>query len=293
MIVQKVAFFIACLIFGEWFILFFIRISEHKVNTVPAIGQNLAPVFGTIMFNYAMVVTVPSWCNEKTHSTRINPVMGGATLVGTILFFMVGWLGAIAYTIDPDGDLLSAINDIDGTLYTQIGVYVFPLAVVATSIPIYSIIVRYNLIENQICGKAWANFFAVVLPWLVVIPFYTGNGLENVINWSTLFSNGIINFIIPFMLYIKARRRKMELTYREKNELDMPITTTEKGESYCFDRIHTEDTVVVENPHFAFGKCFSDDSYTPIIISAVFVSALIISNIGILIINIMQVANVY
>jgi len=93
MIVQKIAFLIALIIFGEWIVLFIIRIYEGKGNTVPPFGTNVSPVFGTIMFNYAMVVTVPSWCNEKTHSTPINLVMGGATVFGTVLFFTVGWVG--------------------------------------------------------------------------------------------------------------------------------------------------------------------------------------------------------
>lgn len=31
--------------------------------------------------------------------------------------------------------------------------YVFPFAGITTSIPIFSIIIRYNLLENEICGK--------------------------------------------------------------------------------------------------------------------------------------------
>jgi hypothetical protein len=52
----------------------------------------------------------------------------------------------------------------------QITVYLFPMIAVASSIPIYSIIVRYNLIENEICSARWANFWAVVFPWVLAIP---------------------------------------------------------------------------------------------------------------------------
>ena len=67
---------------------------------------------------------------------------------------------------------------------SRILVYLFPLMVLATSIPVYSIIVRYNLLQNNVVPKgrslreyiissltsytAWANIFAVVIPWVVV-----------------------------------------------------------------------------------------------------------------------------
>jgi hypothetical protein len=42
------------------------------------------------------------------------------------------------------------------------------------SIPVYSIIIRYNLIESGLCGKHWANVWAVLFPWVFSVPFYTG-----------------------------------------------------------------------------------------------------------------------
>jgi len=38
-----------------------------------------------------------------------------------------------------------------------------------------------------------------------LLQFCTGNGLVTVINWTALFINGIINFIIPMLLYIVAK----------------------------------------------------------------------------------------
>jgi hypothetical protein len=57
---------------------------------------------------------------------------------------------------------------------------------------------------------AW--FISAVLPWLVVIPFYTGSGLTNVMNWGSLFFVSITNFVIPFIIYIAARIDKNKKT---------------------------------------------------------------------------------
>ncbi len=47
-------------------------------------------------------------------------------------------------------------------------------AALLTGIPVMSVIVRYNLVENDICGKLPANLFAVVFPWFVALFFYAG-----------------------------------------------------------------------------------------------------------------------
>jgi len=76
--------------------------------------------------------------------------------------------------------------------------------VLATTIPVFSIIVRYNLLQNKVFPKGISNFIAVVLPWIVVIPFLTGSGLNAIINWGTLIFAAVANFIIPFLVYFKA-----------------------------------------------------------------------------------------
>ncbi len=43
----------------------------------------------------------------------------------------------------------------------------------------YSIIIRYNLIESGLCGKHWANVWAVLFPWVFSVPFYTGTALDS------------------------------------------------------------------------------------------------------------------
>jgi len=292
MIVQKGAFLIACLIFFEWFVVFIIRmVNGVFVPLVPVVYYgDAAPVFGVIVFNYAMVVTVPSWCNEKTHATNINRTLGYSITIGTLLFLFVGLLGGLSYHISPDGgDLLSAIDaSPQGGIISSICVYLFPISVVATSIPIYSIIVRYNLLENKICNKPMANFIGVILPWLVTIPFYTGQGLNNVINWSSLISGGIINFIIPFWLYVRAKNHKLSLSSIEREEIDEPLDARFKDpdDYFCLDAVKISGNEPAE-PHFAFG-CFSDRNYASVVIAYTFMGSLTISVVGVIIINILK-----
>jgi len=273
-------------------VIFIIKLTGGDfVPIVPVVYYgNAAPVFGTIMFNYAMVVTVPSWCNEKTHDTNINKSLLYSIVFGTLLFVMVGLLGGFAFQISADGDLLSAIDSSgQGGLISSICVFLFPISVVATSIPIYSIIVRYNLLENQICNKPMANFIGVILPWLVTIPFYTGRGLEYVINWSTLISGGIINFIIPFWLYVRARNYKLnQLSEFDRDDIDEQLGKEfqEPDSLYCFNYIKLEGGDPAPT-HFTF-PCLSDRSETHQIVAYTFMCSLSIAVLGVFIINILS-----
>ena len=49
----------------------------------------------------------------------------------------------------------------------------FPIAALLSGIPVFSIIIRYNLI-NEGVPKLWANLFAVLFPWAVSLFFYAG-----------------------------------------------------------------------------------------------------------------------
>lgn len=219
--------------------------------------------------------------------------MGISIILGTLLFLVIGILGALFYHISPEGDLLSTLDSGNGDIFIAISVFLFPISVVATSIPIYSIIVRYNLLENKICPKPVANFIAVILPWLVCIPFYTGHGLQDVINWSSLISNGIINFIIPFWLYVRARDYKASKSEWDRKDLDEQLGPQfrDVDEYYCFEKIRMKGNLPAA-PHFVFCNCFSDTSYTPQIISYTFMASLSIAVVGVIIINILSAVGV-
>jgi len=182
-------------------------------------GQS--PVLGVIMANYAFVTTVPSWCSEKKKEVSVSSSLWIATTVASVIFWLLGFFGALSFKFPSDGDILSVINGSSyANLFTKILVYLFPLMILATTIPVFSIIVRYNLLQSRI-HKGPANFLAVVLPWIVVIPFLTGSGLNNVLNWGTLLFTSIANFIIPFAIYIECRNFRRQPHKLNQNQRDI------------------------------------------------------------------------
>lgn len=201
-IVQILADVFLVVVTGDFLVTFCLH--GLKPKTVPLIGKNQTMVLGQIMANYGFVTTIPSWCSEKKPEVNVNKSIWSATTIATITFFVLGYFGAISYTFPPDGDILSVINTSpQSNAFDKVLVYLFPLMVLATTIPVFSIIVRYNLMQSKV-QKGIANVIAVVLPWIVVIPFLTGNGLNAIINWGTLVFASVANFIIPFLVYFKA-----------------------------------------------------------------------------------------
>jgi len=157
-IIQVAALIFLVSVFIDWIVLFIMTGLPERKN-VTAFTTSQTNVLGTIMFNFAYITTVPSWVNEKKPSVSIHKSLWSACIVSTISFFLVGYLGACAFHMDDTSDILSTIDSssaITSKVAKQIAhilVYLFPLMVLATSIPVYSIIVRYNLIQNKVCNK--------------------------------------------------------------------------------------------------------------------------------------------
>lgn len=207
-IVQKIAVLLLLTIVGIWVALF--ATQDLDTSRLPVFGTNQTSVVGTILFNYTFVTSIPSWVNEKKTHISVSRQVNGTTALGTAIFLLLGLFGAIALSFDDNvSDVLKAIEAIktDSALVktAHVTVYLFPVVAFLSSIPVFAIIIRYNLLQNRICGKALANFIAVVLPWLISLPFYSGNRLSLVITWSSLFANGVINYVVPMWFFYLSR----------------------------------------------------------------------------------------
>ncbi|KAG0087705.1 hypothetical protein BGZ93_010772 [Podila epicladia] len=207
---QLASFILMILIVLQWIVTFFM----HGLDTtlVPIIGPDVSQTFGTILFNYAFITTVPSWANAKKPSVSIHKSIGWSVTITTIIYLCVAIIGGMAFQIPANSSLIQAINSApDATVLSQVTGYTFPIAALITSIPINIIVIRYNLIQSGACNMVWSNILSGVLPWLVAIPCMTGAGLTAVINWSSLFLVSTANFIIPFILYIYSKKHREKL----------------------------------------------------------------------------------
>jgi len=190
----------------------FVFVSGINYDLMPPFYlQGLGPVIPTVAFNWAFITTLPSWLNEKGKGVSVHRANWVAISIGLVMFLILGILGGLSIDFSSGEDLLAALND-PGTpnvmQVSKIMTFIFAPCSLLTGIPVYSIIIRYNLLENHIMTKFWANLFAVVLPWILALFVYPGNMLGPVISWSSAILFVGLNFILPIAIYIYLQSPK-------------------------------------------------------------------------------------
>ena len=165
-------------------------------STVPAVGTDAGAQIGPILFNYAFIVTVPSWVNEKKPGVSVNKSIWWSLVLGVLCFVVLGWVGAAAVPPKGQADLLAMLS-VDPTIgAAKVGTFLFPWIALVSGIPIFSIIIRYNILENGLCESTrWANFWAVLFPWICAIVLYAGNLLNEIMNWGSLLTTVPLNIM--------------------------------------------------------------------------------------------------
>eukprot|EP01059_Diplonema_ambulator_P037311 TRINITY_DN9809_c0_g2_i1.p1 TRINITY_DN9809_c0_g2~~TRINITY_DN9809_c0_g2_i1.p1 ORF type:complete len:694 (+),score=177.40 TRINITY_DN9809_c0_g2_i1:34-2082(+) len=260
--VQNFAFCGLCFIVLEWTIQAFVKglhFSDSPPTNLPIVGSDLSSVFGTVLFNYAFVTTVPSWCNEKKVGVSINKSIWGSSFLGTVMFLCCGLFSAAAWDFGDKTDLLAKLTDksTSGVAeFTKVLAYAFPIIALVTSIPIFSIIVRYNLLENNICRPFWANFWGALFPWIAAVALYAGNALNDTVNWAGLLTIVPLNFILPAWFYIKS----LEYDHEEPEEEGL-LNTANAHQQYSLNA--QDDGPGMSRP------ATHDDEETPIVEYAV------------------------
>lgn len=148
--------------------------DDFDMHRVSMFSVNLNNVVGILLFNFAFIVTVPSWINEKKANVSvINTLVLSLTFI-VIIFTVVGIFGAFSYDhyFDTNSNLFSKLDEKGGTL-GKATVYAFPIIQNVTSIPVFSIIIRYNL-EDYGMNRKQSNLIAIVIPWVLSIFLYSG-----------------------------------------------------------------------------------------------------------------------
>merc|ERR1711920_208672 len=126
---------------------------------------------GIILFNFAFIVTIPSWYNEKSANASVIKSLLYSIAFVACLFVAIGVFGAMSFKYsDLSGDnqsLFTVIDDFGGTI-GKVSVYLYPIIQNITSIPVFCIIIRYNL-QNSGLSKYISNFISPPYLYLLSI----------------------------------------------------------------------------------------------------------------------------
>jgi len=242
MIIQVVAFVLTIICWVFWILVSMVTAPSDAFTKIPAVNTNAATgsqaaVLGTILFNFGFVTTVPSWVNEKKTHVSVNKSLWYATVACVAVFFLVGIPGAISFSDVLQGpvtgtcarnqerhgfncanDLMQALTDPDtiptswkggaSEFLLKLSVYLFPIVAVVSSIPVFSIVIKYNMIENGFSPRV-GFIWGIIFPWIAAMPLlYMPDILAQFVNFTSLFFVSFTDFIVPCLLYIELQRRK-------------------------------------------------------------------------------------
>ncbi|KAI8915328.1 hypothetical protein DFJ77DRAFT_462200 [Powellomyces hirtus] len=121
------------------------------------IGADMTPVLGTVMFNYTLANTVPSWVNTKHKSVPIAKTIWWSVGIATLMYLTLGIFAGAAFPMPSDSNLIQAISSNThvagpGQTVNAIINVSYPVLVLLTSIPVSIIIVKLNLVSSRLCS---------------------------------------------------------------------------------------------------------------------------------------------
>ncbi|KAJ3416556.1 hypothetical protein HDV05_001293 [Chytridiales sp. JEL 0842] len=213
--VQFVSFALTFVIYSYWVIQSFI--TGLDISLVPFVGNTsgYAALVGVIMLNFAFVQTVPAWVNVKRPDVNVQSSIWTTTTLSLVVYMCIGMFPALAFSIPYDSNVIAVISSV--STFSKVFSYLFSLIVLMTSIPVFVIISQLNLIQNFDINKYVAVGACYWVPWILSVPFLTGEWLLKLNIWSSLIFVSTANFVVPLMIYIKAVAFRK--AYNERREL--------------------------------------------------------------------------
>lgn len=181
-------------------------------DNVSVWGETWSGMLGVILFNFGLVMAIPSWLAEKKENVRVSRVVYGSTAVSLVLYVAVGLLGALSIPNVSPNALESMTSGAFGTPL-RIGASLFAFFIIGLDIPLFAVLTRYNLVNSGLCSTRLANLFVVYLPWSLSWLFYQGTAISELLSWGGILFTGALAFLLPLYLAIRVLRLGDEDAY--------------------------------------------------------------------------------
>eukprot|EP01132_Coremiostelium_polycephalum_P008595 gene8595-10577_t len=204
-VVQTLSFIFLFVLIGEFIVQY--CLNGLELDRVPTIGDNFGQLVSVFVFSWAYPMFIPSWVNEKQNTVSVNKAVWTSGIFSWFGYLFIGLLGALAYPYLGTDNILNLMGS-GGSTVTKIASYLFSLGVILPGIPVCFITTRYNLYVGYICGRKSSYFWGVIAPWLIAFIFCQRQIFAELLNWSSLIFNSVVNFMIPFALYLRATSPK-------------------------------------------------------------------------------------
>jgi amino acid permease len=162
-------------------------------------GHQWSDMMGVILFNFALVLAIPAWLNEKKESVSVRHTIVVSTAISTALYISVGIIGALAIP-EVNVNMLSPMTSGAFGRGIQVAASLFAFFIIGLDIPLFSVLARYNLTHSGMCSTRTANILVVWIPWSISWAFYTGNDIGVLLDWGGVLLTSAVAFLLPLYL---------------------------------------------------------------------------------------------
>uniref|UniRef100_A0A7S0J1K6 Amino acid transporter transmembrane domain-containing protein n=1 Tax=Calcidiscus leptoporus TaxID=127549 RepID=A0A7S0J1K6_9EUKA len=177
----------------------FVFYREENAKHLNVIGGDSSNVLGVAVFNFTLLMTIPSWMNEKSPNVSVNHTIWGSMTAAALSFAMIGILGALATEKAADNMLQTLAAPGMPTL-TRLSAFLFGVVIIGFGVPVSCIVIRYNIGLGKMLSPSSATFISTVLPWLLSWTLYQGHRALDVISYTGMVVNGLVNLVFPLVL---------------------------------------------------------------------------------------------
>ena len=138
--------------------------QPDATSTAPSLTVAYIAAVETILANYFFVMTVPSWLAEKRPGVSVSRTIIGAVAISTLLYVLLGLCSVTSPIVWSGTDLISTLvySSQPVWLISRIAAFVFPLTTLLTSIPVFAVVVRYNLVNARLVSVFVQVFMCAV-----------------------------------------------------------------------------------------------------------------------------------
>jgi hypothetical protein len=103
---------------------------------------------------------------------------------------------------------------------TRLGAALFGVMIIGCGVPVFCVIIKNALHNNEVCNHHWALFFGAFFPYLISWTLYQGTLLMSMLNWTGLVVNGCVAFLLPMVLALKTT----EIRKKRARSVEMVIS---------------------------------------------------------------------
>jgi len=230
-LLQYFSFICLFLLLSQFLYEFWLR--GFNISYIPLFGPDPSQVLGVVMFNFAYLITVPSWLIEKKENVNVNKIIWRSSIACATIYIVFGLLCALAFEHAGTNALIILSSSKSHPL-TRLCSVLFGATIIGAGVPVLCVIIKTTLYDSKALGPNMSFFFGAIFPFLTSWILYQGEFLISILNWTGLVVNGLVCFILP-LIFVRVTMNRIaaqengdtdENHYHSNEDIESPSLST-------------------------------------------------------------------